>query len=123
MNNIKSLKAQSLLKEVLQEIFYGLDDGRINSLNIISVKSSKKEFACVFLDASSLDLNEQKDVLKALKNANGILHEHLKNALNWYKIPRLMFEFDNSLEQINRLERIFKEIHKKDLNAESRNKD
>ncbi len=114
MNNIKTLKAQSLLQEVIQEALFSLNDTRINSLNITNVECSKgKEFARVFLDPISLDDSEKQEVLRLLKKANGIIRAYLQSSLSWYKIPHLAYEFDDTLNSINRLDSIFKQIEAK----------
>ncbi|MDE6885957.1 MAG: 30S ribosome-binding factor RbfA [Helicobacteraceae bacterium] len=111
MNDIKILKTQSLLKEVLQEVLYMLDDTRLNALSIIKVECSKgKNFARVFLDSSSVSTEEQKDILKLLKKANSTIRQYLQTSLSWYKIPNFAYEFDTTLEKINKLESIFKQI-------------
>lgn len=111
--NVKLLKTQSLLLEVLQEALYSLEDTRLSTLNVIKVECSRgKEFAKVFLDPTPLNADEQKATLKLLKKADNIIHQYLRTSLNWYKTPKLVYEFDDSLEHINRLEDIFKQISK-----------
>lgn len=115
--NIKLLKTQSLLQEVLQEALYSLDDTRISTLSIIKVECSRgKEFAKVFLDPAPLSTDEQKATIKLLKKADNIIHQYLRTSLNWYKTPKLVYEFDDSLEHINHLESIFKQINKEQQN-------
>lgn len=119
MNNIKILKIQSLLQEVLQEAFFSLSDNRLNSLSVIRVECSKgKESAKVLLDATSIDENEQKEILKLLKKANGIIKQYLQSSLSWYKIPNISYEFDKETENLNRLDMIFKKIQKETLDNE-----
>lgn len=113
MKNIKILKAQSLLQEVLQEALFALNDNRLNTLSVIKVECSKsKEFAKIFLDGTGITIEEQKEILTLLKKANGIIKLHLLNALSWYKAPNLSYEFDKEMEELNKLDSIFKQIHK-----------
>ncbi len=110
--NVKILKAQSLLQEALQEALFALDDARLKSLAITKVECSRgKELARVFLDANSLGDFSAEAALKALKNASGAIRANLQASLSWYKTPQLRFFIDESLENINRLEDIFKKIH------------
>ncbi|RDU65611.1 30S ribosome-binding factor RbfA [Helicobacter sp. MIT 14-3879] len=122
--NIKILKTQSILQEALQEALYMLDDTRLNTLNITRVKCSNgKEFAKVYLDPAPIQKEKKEAILKMLKKANNTIRQYLQTSLSWYKTPQLSYEFDNSLENINKLESIFKQIKQKQENkGENRNK-
>ena len=112
---IQTLKNQSLLHKVLQEVLCSLDDGRLNTLSIVDVKCSNgKHFARVYLDSEMLSDDEKKLRIKLLKKASGIINTYVRSSLSWYRIPNLDYEFDTSLENINKLDSIFKEIHAKD---------
>lgn len=111
--NIKLLKAQSILQEALQEALFDLDDTRLKNIAITRVECSRgKELARVFLDKNSLGDLGANEALKLLKKASGIIRANLNAKLSWYKMPNLVFEIDDSLEKINRLENIFKAIHR-----------
>lgn len=117
-SHIKALKTSSLLKEALQEAFFALEDTRINALNITRVECKKKESARVFLDGSGLSKDEQKEILKLVKNATHIVQEHLFAALSWYKIPALSYAFDAQVEQMDALNRAFREIDRAKKDAD-----
>lgn len=111
MNNIKNLKNQSLLKGVLQEAICSLDDNRINTLSITSVKCSNgKYFARVLLDSTFIDISKRGDIIKLLKKADNIIRRYVQSSLSWYRIPNFEYEFDLELENINKLDSIFKQI-------------
>lgn len=115
MNNIKLLKTQSLLKEILQESLSSLNDTRLNSLSITRVEcKGGKEYAKVFFDTTGIDKCEQKEILKLLKKANSFIRGQLQSSLDWYKTPNLSYEFDEEMQTLNRLDSIFKQIQKKD---------
>lgn len=112
--NIKLLKAQSLLQETLQETLFDLEDTRLKNIAITHVECSRgKEVAKVFLDENSLGDMEAVEALRLLKKASGAIRANLQTQLSWYKTPNLVFEIDDSLERMNRLENIFKQIHNK----------
>lgn len=112
-NDIKLLKSQSLLKEVLQEAISSLSDNRLNSLSVLDVKCSKGKYcARVFLDPTSVTKEEQKALLSLLRRANSAVAKYVKSSLSWYRIPDFNYEFDDHLEHINRLESIFDKISK-----------
>ena len=112
--NVKILRTQSLLQEALQEVLFDLEDTRLKSIAITRVECSKgKEVAKVFLDKNSLGDLGANDALKLLKKASGAIRANIGTQLSWYKVPNLTFVIDESLENINRLETIFKAIHKR----------
>ena len=112
--NVKILRTQSLLQEALQEVLFDLEDTRLKSIAITRVECSKgKESAKVFLDKNSLGDLGENDALKLLKKASGAIRANLQAQLSWYRTPNLNFVIDESLENINRLEGIFKAIHER----------
>ena len=80
MKTNKSIKVQrkeSILLELLNEALSILNDNRLNSLNIIAVVCSKGASDCkVYLEKSFLEENEQKERLKLLKKANGLISRY-----------------------------------------------
>lgn len=116
--NIKLLKAQSILQEALQEALFDLEDNRLRNIAVTRVECSRgKEIARVFLDKNSLGDMEATNTLKLLKKASGAIRANLQAQLSWYKTPSLVFEIDDSLERINKIESIFKKIHNKNGNS------
>ncbi len=116
--NIKLLKAQSILQEALQEALFDLEDNRLRNMAVTRVECSRgKEIARVFLDKNSLGDMEATNALKLLKKASGVIRANLQAQLSWYKTPNLIFEIDDSLEKINKIESIFKAIHSKNGNS------
>ena len=108
------------MQEALQEVLFDLEDTRLKSIAITRVECSKgKEVAKVFLDKNSLGDLGANDALKLLKKASGAIRANLQAQLSWYRTPNLNFVIDESLENINRLEGIFKAIHSKEIAQDS----
>ena len=104
-------RTQSLLQELLIEALSQLQDSRINSLNITAVRCSKGKYnAQVYIQTSTNDEKEKKEILRTLERAKGILKEYVLNASGWFKCPNLQFSFDDSLEVAQNLEQIFAKI-------------
>lgn len=115
MNNVRLLKAQSFLKEAMQQVLFTLDDPRLSSLSIVRVECKKsKEYAKIYFDSTGISDTEQQEILKLLKKANSVIRDHLQNVLDWYKAPNLSYEFDDEVDVLNRLDSIFKQINNKD---------
>ena len=108
---IKRHRVESVLKEILPEAFSSLNDERINSLVVTDVKCSKgRSNAKVYLDKSFLNEKEQGDALKQLRKVAAYLQNHCKQSEGWFKVPIFTFEFDHQLEEISRIEDLFKQI-------------
>ena len=108
---IKRHRVESVLKELLPEAFASLNDERINSLTVTDVKCSKgRSNAKVYLDISFLTEKEQGEALKQLRKIGPYLQNHCKQSEGWCKAPIFTFEFDHQLEQVSRIEDLFKQI-------------
>lgn len=113
MKNIKLERTQSLLRELIPSALANLNDTRLNSLGVVSVKCSKgKYFAQVFLDAPFATPQEKKEILTQLKKAKNLIKEYCLEESGWFRCPDFEFIIDESLEQENKLEAIFETIKK-----------
>jgi ribosome-binding factor A len=108
---IKRGRVESVLKEILPEAFAGLDDERIRTLVVTEVKCSRgRSNAKVYLDKSFLSEKEQNEALRQLRKVGAYLQNHCKQSEGWFKAPIFTFEFDYQLEQVSRIEDLFKQI-------------
>ncbi len=108
---IKRHRVESVLKELLPEAFSTLSDERINSLAVTDVKCSKgRSNAKVYLDKSFLNEKEQGEALRQLRKVGAYLQNHCKQSEGWFKAPIFTFEFDDQLEDVTRIEDLFKQI-------------
>ena len=108
---IKRHRVESVLRELLPEAFSTLSDERINSLTVTDVKCSKgRSNAKVYLDKSFLNEKEQGEALKQLRKVGAYLQNHCKQSEGWFKAPIFTFEFDDQLEDVTRIEDLFKQI-------------
>lgn len=111
MKNIKLERTQSLLKELIPTALANLNDTRLNALNVIEVKCSRGKYSAqVFLGSSSLDKQEQKEILNQLKKAKNLIKEYCLEETGWFRCPDFQFFFDESLEIENKLDKIFRTI-------------
>ncbi|MDQ7085408.1 MAG: 30S ribosome-binding factor RbfA [Sulfurovum sp.] len=108
---IKRHRVESILKEILPEAFAGLGDERIRGLSVTEVKCSRgRSNAKVYLDKSFLNEKEQGEALRQLRKVGAYLQNHCKQSEGWFKAPIFTFEFDYQLEQVSRIEDLFKQI-------------
>jgi len=108
---IKRHRVESVLKEIIPEALGTLDDERINGLSVTDVVCSKgRSDARVYLDTSFLTEKEQNEALRQLRSVASYIQNHCKQSEGWFKAPRFTFEFDHQLEQVSRMEELFKQI-------------
>ena len=108
---IKRHRVESVLKEILPEALSGLADERIRGLTVTEVKCSRgRSNAKVYLDKSFLNEKEQGEALRQLRKVGAYLQNHCKQSEGWFKAPIFTFEFDTQLEQVTRIEDLFKQI-------------
>jgi len=111
--SIKVQRKESLLIELLNEALATLNDNRLNSLNVLDVVCSKgASDAKVYLEKSFLSEKEQREVLKLLKKANGLISKYCLDSTGWYKVPRFTYTFDELFEKENKMEELFRKIQK-----------
>jgi ribosome-binding factor A len=108
---IKRHRVESVLREIIPEALGTLDDERINGLGVNDVVCSKgRSDAKVYLDKSFLTPKEQGEALKQLRTVSGYIQNHCKQSEGWFKAPIFTFEFDHQLEEVSRIEDLFKQI-------------
>jgi len=97
-----------------------LDDERINSLTVTNVVCSKGRYdAKVYLDKTGLTELEQREAVSQLKRVIPYIKQYIRESEGWYKAPNFTFEFDEEIDRIGRMERLFKQVNK-ELNSENR---
>jgi ribosome-binding factor A len=111
--SIKVQRKESILVELLNEAFSTLNDSRINSLTVLEVVCSRgASDAKVYLEKSLLTKDEQKEALKLLRKANGLISKYCLESTGWYKVPKFTYTFDELFEKENKMEELFNKIKK-----------
>jgi ribosome-binding factor A len=117
---IKRHRTESILKEIIPQALGTLEDHRINALLVTDVVCSKgRSDAKVYLDKSFMSEQEQNEALKQLRKVSRYIQNHCKESEGWFKAPNLTFEFDNQLDHITKMEKLFEQISTKKDSDES----
>jgi ribosome-binding factor A len=117
---IKRKRTESRLMELIPEALSTLNDNRINGLSVIEVVCSKGRYnAKVYLDKSYLNETEQKEALRQLRKVSNYLSAYIRDSEGWFKVPKFTFEFDEQLERISHIEKLFKQIARRDNRGSS----
>ncbi len=111
--SIKLKRVESVLVELIAESISSLSDEMINGTPVLDVNCSRGKYdAYVYLDPSFVQKDEEKEILKRLSKASGYIENYCKQAEGWYRCPKLHFKFNHNLEQQNRMDDLFSQIHK-----------
>ncbi|MBE2984384.1 30S ribosome-binding factor RbfA [Campylobacter sp. RM9344] len=117
-NEIKRLRTESILKELIPEALATLDDEFLKGLCVTDVECKKGRYdAFVYLDKTGFDEREQNYILGHLKRVSKLLQNHCMAAEGWYRAPNFHFKFDDRLEYQNHMDKLFDKISK-DLNKD-----
>ncbi len=111
MKSVKVQRKESILKEVLYEILSSMNDGRIIGLSIMDVVFSRDgSDAKIYLEKSFLNNDEQKEALKQLNKAKGFIKSQALKSTGWFRVPNMVFSFDEHFQKENRMEELFAKI-------------
>ena len=110
---IKRKRTEALLKEVLPEALSMLDDTQLHNLIVTEVVCSKGRYdSKVYLDKSGIEEHEQAEILKKLRKVQGFLKNYVRESEGWFRSPNFTFEFDDHLEKIASIDKLFEQIKK-----------
>ncbi len=113
--SIRLEKINALIKEELSLIFlHKLQDPQMGLITITSVKvSPDAKIAKVYVSVYDKGLRE--DILEKLNDIKSLIRSQLAGRLKKMRhIPDLNFYVDDTLDYVEKIENIFKEIHKND---------
>lgn len=113
MNSIelRRLRTQSVLKELIPEALATLGDELLRGLCVTDVECKRGRYdSFVYLDKMALDEKEQAYVLKQLRIVKRYLQNHCMEAEGWFRCPNFHFKFDDRLEHQNKMDEMFKKV-------------
>ncbi|MCH5336233.1 MAG: 30S ribosome-binding factor RbfA [Campylobacter sp.] len=112
-SELKKLRTESVLKELIPEALANLDDELLRNLCVVDVECKKGRYdAFVYIDKMSFDAKEQEQILIHLKKAAKFLQNYCMSEQGWYKSPNFHFKFDDRLEYQNHIDSLFEKIKK-----------
>jgi ribosome-binding factor A len=109
--SIKIKKAESLLLEVIPEALSSLSDNRVNTLSITQVVCDNGlSTADVYFYDATMTAKEIKEVINQLRLASSKVENNIKVSTGWFKSPKLFFKYDDTVEEMNKMEKLFEMI-------------
>ena len=113
---------EEIKKALSQVITYELKNPDVTGMiSVTRVKVTPDlKYAKVYV--SMLNSKSVEKTMNGLKESAGFLRSTLAKSVNLRITPELVFEYDDSIENGERIENILREINKKDEELKNRNK-
>jgi ribosome-binding factor A len=106
---------EQIHKEVSALLQKGLKDPRIGFVTITGVEMTPDlHLARIFFTVIA-DEAGRRDTEKGLKSSIPFLRRELGRRLRMRYVPDLLFQYDSSIDQGNRIESLIRDIHRDDL--------
>jgi len=108
-------KISERIREELSEIFLmESNDPRLKGITVSGAEVDKElAFAEIYVSAIE-GTQRSQEVLSGLEHAQGYLRRELAHRMDLRVFPRLRFHWDPTLEQADKIERLFISIHETD---------
>ena len=115
MNDMRAERVGEQMKQEIMDIVNNkVKDPRVGFLTITDVElTNDLSHAKIFLTVLGSD-KEVENTFKALEKATGFIKSELGSRMRLRIIPDLTFEYDESIEYGNKIERMLQDLHKKD---------
>ncbi len=105
-------RVQKLAKQILGELIHDLKDPRIGFATVTAVRISPDlQHGRVFVSVLGSE-DEQTATMAGLRSASPYLRGELGRQMRMKYLPELVFELDKGPEEAERLEALFRELHK-----------
>ncbi|EJF1309690.1 30S ribosome-binding factor RbfA [Staphylococcus pseudintermedius] len=114
MNMRAERVGEQMKKELMDIINNKLKDPRVGFLTITDVQPTNDlSLAKVYLTVLGSD-KERKNTFKGLEKAKGFIKSEIGQRMRLRIVPDLQFEYDESIEYGNRIERLIQDLNHND---------
>lgn len=112
--SLRMKKITALIKDELSLIFlHKVQDPKLGFITITSVKVAP-DLRTAKVYFSVLEKETREEALKKLNDIKGLIRTELAHRVRLRHVPELTFFIDDTLDFVEKVEGIFKEIHKDD---------
>ncbi|KAB2881419.1 30S ribosome-binding factor RbfA [bacterium] len=116
MNQRNHRLSELIYREIGSIILTEMRDPRFKDLTITGVKlNDDLSYAKVYFTIP--DHTKIKETAKALNHAQGFFRSKIGERIDIKYIPQIKFYFDESQQNADKIEQIFREIHSEKLNS------
>ena len=106
-------------EELSEMLIREISDPRLSGISVTEVQIDR-ELAYANIYVSALEGAERsKEVLQALKHAQGFLRRELAHRVELRTFPRLRFHWDPTFERAEKIERLIASLHSEDAQVDS----
>ena len=113
MNNMRAERVGEQMKKEIMDIVNNKDP-RVGFITITDVDlTNDLSQAKVYLTVLGSE-KEVNDTFKALDKAKGFIKSELGSRMRLRIVPELFFEYDESIEYGNKIEKMIQDLHKQD---------
>ncbi len=110
MENVRTRRVAELLKhEIMHILSKDIDDPRVHDVVITRVKVTA-DLGIARIYFSSYDKKSLKDIEIGLDKSKGFIRKKLMESVHLKKLPQLIFERDDTPEEAEKLDEIFRRI-------------
>lgn len=112
--SVRQEKIETLIKEELSLIFlHKIQDPKLGLLTITNVKVSPDiRIAKVYF--SILERENRQEILDKINDISGLIRSQLAQKIRLRHVPELHFYIDDTMDYVEKMEDIFRKIHKDD---------
>lgn len=100
-----------IMKNVSDIIQFSLKNENIGFVTVTDVKVNR-DYSLAKVYVTILDNKNIEEKMEELQKAKGYVRTELSKRMSTYKIPDLLFIYDNSLEEGNKVESILKNLNR-----------
>ena len=97
------------LQRELGELVRGVRDPRVTGMITISGVDVSPDLGYAKVFVTVIETDTPDDTIKGLNRASGFLRGRLGQRLRLRVVPRLVFEYDPTLDRVERVERLLRE--------------
>lgn len=110
--SIKQERIGGRIRQILTELLLGeVSDPRIVGISVTRVElDSELNVARVWVAAIGEEENA-KEIIEGFKHAKGFLRSEIGRRIRLRKVPDLVFRWDSSVEQTERIEKILNDLN------------
>ena len=101
---------EEIKKVASKVISQELKDPRLTGLISITKVSVTKDLKYCKIFVSMLGTNDIEDAMNALQSGSGVVRKAIGNNIRMHSTPEVIFEFDNSLEYGDHIQKVIKEL-------------
>lgn len=115
MSNLRAARvAEQMKKELGDIIARKIKDPRVGFVTVTDVRvTGDLQQAKVYITILG-DEEQKQATLQGLAKANGFIRSEIGKRIRLRKTPEIMFEFDESIEYGNRIEKLLSELNERD---------